>query len=56
MSVGNISLHFQTFIFPRLQDASRDLPAKLPEKLCASAPRAKAALNAKDSHTNVDLI
>ncbi len=34
-----------------LQDASRNLPAKLPEKLCASAPRAKAALNAKDAHT-----
>ncbi len=38
-------------LWQRLQDASRDLPAKLPEKLCASAPRAKAALNAKDGHT-----
>ncbi len=96
--VGNIRLHFQTFILPwiviiqwyfclttasaphrdliwsssvclerheetqqtetdsiqknweeqRLQDASRNLPAKLPEKLCA--PRAKAALNANDAH------
>ncbi len=35
----------------RLQDASRNLPAKLPEKLCSSAPRAKAALNTKDVHT-----
>ncbi len=35
----------------RLQDASRKLPAKLPEKLCSSAPRAKAALNTKDGHT-----
>ncbi len=103
VSVGNISLHFQTHILPliviiqwdfcfhkesdnssaphrdlissssslsgmtlrrtnwdrlnpeelwqRLQDASRNLPAKLPEKLCASAPRAKAALNTKNGHT-----
>ncbi len=29
----------------RLQDASTNLPAKLPEKLCSNAPRAKAALN-----------
>ncbi len=35
----------------RLQDASRNLPSKLPEKLCSSAPRAKIALNAKDGHT-----
>ncbi len=99
VSVGNISLYFQTLILPliviiqwdfclttasapqrsdliiislsgmtwrnrtnwdrlnpeelcqRLQDASRNLPAKLPEKLCSSAPRAKAALNTKDGHT-----
>ncbi len=38
-------------LWQRLQDASRNLPAKLPEKLCASAPRAKPALNAKDGHT-----
>ncbi len=38
-------------MWQRLQDASRNLPAKLPEKLCASAPRAKAALNTKDAHT-----
>ncbi len=37
-------------------NSSRDLPAKLPEKLCASAQRAKAALNAKDGPPNVDLI
>ncbi len=36
-------------LWQHLQDASRDLPAKLPEKkLCTSACRAKAALNAKD--------
>ncbi len=104
VSVGNISLHFQTFIlqliviiqwdfclhkesdnsqcstqrsdliiislsgmtwrnrtnwdrlnpeelWQRLQDVSRELAAKLPEKLCSSAPRAKAALNAKEGHT-----
>ncbi len=97
VSVGNISLHFQTFILPlivviqwefclttasaphrdlfwsssslywmtwrnwdrlnpeelwqHLQDASRNLPAKLPEKLYSSAPRAKAALSTKDAHT-----
>ncbi len=38
-------------LYQRLQDASRNQPAKLPEKLCASAPRAKAALNAQDAHT-----
>ncbi len=38
-------------LWQRLQDASRDLLAKSPEKLCASAPRVKAALNAKDAHT-----
>ncbi len=38
-------------LWQHLQDASRNLPAKLPGKLCASAPRAKAALNAKDGHT-----
>lgn len=32
-----------------------NLPAK-PEKRCASAPRAKAALTAKDITPNVDLI
>ncbi len=36
-------------LWRRLQDASRNLSAKLPEKLCASAPRAKAALNTKDA-------
>ncbi len=100
VSVGNISLHFQTFILPLiviiqwhfclhnsqcstqrsdliiislsgvtwrnrtnwdrlnpeelwqcLQDASRNLPAKLPEKLCSSAPRAKSASNTNDAHT-----
>ncbi len=102
VSVGNISLLFQTFILPlivmiqwdfcltkasaphrdliiiqsvwndmkkqnklrlnpeelwqRLQDASRKLPAKLPEKLCSSAPRAKAALNARMLTPNVELI
>ncbi len=30
---------------------AKNLPAKLPEKLCASAPRAKAAFNTKDAHT-----
>ncbi len=38
-------------LWQRLQNALWDLPAKLPEKLCASAPRAKTALNAKDGHT-----
>ncbi len=38
----------------RLQDASRNLSVKLPEKLCASAPRAKAALRMLTP--NVDLI
>ncbi len=38
-------------LWQHLQDASRNLPAKLPEKLRTSAPRAKAALNAKDGHT-----
>ncbi len=38
-------------LWQRLQDASRDLPAKLPEKLCTSAPRTKAALNAKGGYT-----
>ncbi len=38
-------------LWQRLQDASRNLPVKLPEKLCTSAPRAKAALNAKVGHT-----
>jgi len=100
VSVGNISLHFHTFIlsliliiqwgfcltaasaphrdlnssssslsgmtwrnrtnwdrlnpeelWQRLQDASRNVHAKIPGKLCLSAPRAKAALNAKDAHT-----
>ncbi len=41
-------------LWQRLQDASKDLPAKLPEKLCA--PRAKAALNTKVWKPNVDLI
>ncbi len=36
-------------IFQRLQDASRNLPAKLPEQLCTSA---QAALNAMDAHSN----
>ncbi len=35
-------------LWQRLKDASRNLT----EKLCASAPRAKAALNAMDGHTN----
>ncbi len=35
----------------RRRGASRHLPAKRPEKLCSSAPRAKADLNAKDGHT-----
>ncbi len=39
-----------------LQDASRNLTAKLPEKLCASTPRANAALNAKDAHSHTKLI
>ncbi len=38
-------------LWQRLQDASRELPAKLPEKLRASAPMVNAALNAKDGHT-----
>uniref|UniRef100_A0A672MFQ8 Melanopsin-B-like n=1 Tax=Sinocyclocheilus grahami TaxID=75366 RepID=A0A672MFQ8_SINGR len=33
----------------RRTDASRNLPVKLPEKLCSSAPRAKTALNTQDS-------
>ncbi len=37
-------------LWQHLQNASRNLPAKLPEKLSTSAPRAKAALNAKDGH------
>ncbi len=38
-------------LWQRLQDASRNVHAKPNEKLCSSAPRAKAALNAKDAHT-----
>ncbi len=37
-------------MWQRFQDASRNL--HLPEKLCSSAPRAKAALNSKDAHNN----
>ncbi len=40
----------------RLQNASRNLPAKLPEKLCANAPRAKSDLNAKDGYSHQMLI
>ncbi len=47
----NINVFVMKKPWQRLQDASRDLRAELPEKLSTSTPRAKAALNAKDGHT-----
>ncbi len=56
-----IILYIIEKLWKPVQDASIDLPAKLPKKLCASAPSAKPALNTKDgpkgpTGPNVDLI
>ncbi len=50
-NVATLQLYSEKNLNIRLQDASRNLPANLHEKLCASAPMASAALNAKDGHT-----
>ncbi len=42
---------YTVYIYIYISKMLREIPAKLPEKLCASTARAKAALNAKDGLT-----